>query len=59
MTIREYAKEVGFPVVGKLLYLGRWAIGERYYMDEACNVFVVNTAIGGIRIIPKKKREET
>lgn len=59
MTIREYAKLAGVPVVGKLTNKGKWSLTERCYQDEAGNLFLVDTIIGGIRIIPKKKREET
>ena len=54
MTIREYAKMVGFEVVGKLSLMGKWDISNRWYMDEANNAYLVDTVIGGIRIIASK-----
>ena len=57
--IRDYCKKIGFEVVGKLSLMGKWDLSNRLYMDEAGNGFVVDTNIGGIRIIPKKKKEET
>lgn len=59
MTIRDEAKRAGFEVVGKLSLVGKWDLSNRWYMDEAGNAFIVDTIIGGVRIIPKKKREET
>ena len=56
MKIRAYAKEVGFEVVGKLTYMGKWDLCNRWYVDEARNIYLVNVVIGGIRIIPRKKR---
>ena len=57
--IRDYCKKIGFDVVGKLSLGGKWDLSSRYYMDEEGNVFIVDTNIGGICIIPKKKKEET
>lgn len=59
MTIRDYAKSVGFEVVGNLSLVGKWDLSNRWYKDEAGNAFIVDTVIGGVRIIPKKKKEET
>ena len=56
MKIRAYAKEVGFTVVGKLRLMGKWDLCTRWYADEAYNAYLVNVVIGGIRIIPHKKR---
>jgi hypothetical protein len=56
MKIRSFAKSVGFEVVGKLTYMGKWDLCSRWYMDEARNAYLVNTVIGGISIIPRKKR---
>ena len=59
MAIRDYAKMVGFEVVGKLVLMGKWDLCSRWYSDEAGNIFIVDTVIGGVRIVPKKKKEET
>lgn len=56
MKIRAYAKAVGFNVIGKLTYMGKWDICNRWYMDEHSNVYLVDTVIGGIRIIPRNKK---
>lgn len=56
MKIRDYAKAVGFTVVGKLHLVGKWDICNRCYADDAGNAYLVNTVIGGVRIIPRKKR---
>lgn len=56
MKIRDYAKAVGFEVVGKLTYMGKWNLCSRWYMDEARNTYLVDVVIGGISIIPHKKR---
>ena len=55
MKIREYAKSVGFEIVGKLTYMGKWNLCNRWYMDEARNVYLVDVVIGGISIIPNRK----
>jgi len=57
--IRDYCKKIGFEVVGNLSLAGKWDLSSRYYTDEGGNAFIVDTNIGGIRIIPKKKKEET
>ena len=54
MKIRDYAKAVGFDVVGKLTYMGKWDLSNRWYADEARNAYIVDVVIGGIRIIPSK-----
>ena len=56
MKIRAFAKEVGFEVVGKLTYMGKWDLSNRWYTDEAKNAYIVDVVVGGIRIIPRKKR---
>ena len=56
MKIRDYANSVGFDVVGKIHYVGKWDLSNRWYSDEAGNIYLVNVVIGGIRIIPRKKR---
>lgn len=56
MKIRDYAKSVGFDVVGNLRLMGKWNICNRWYMDEAQNVYLVDIVLGTIRIIPHKKR---
>lgn len=58
MTIRDHARKDGFEVVGKLSLMGKWDLSNRWYMDEAGNAFIVDTIIGGVRIIPKKKPAE-
>lgn len=55
MKIRAYAKAASFEVVGKLTYMGKWDLCSRWYMDEARNVYLVDTVIGGISIIPRMK----
>lgn len=52
MKIREYAKSVGFDVVGNLRYMGKWNLLTRWYMDDARNAYLIDTNIGCIRIIP-------
>ena len=59
MTIRDHAKSVGFEVVGNLSLVGKWDLSNRWYTDEAGNAFIVDTVIGGVRIIQKQKKEET
>jgi hypothetical protein len=56
MKIRAFAKSVGFEIVGKLKYMGKWDLCNRRFMDEIGNAYLVDTVIGGIRIIPCKKR---
>lgn len=56
MKIRDFAKSVGFDVVGKIRYMGKWNISNRWYMDDACNVYLVDVVIEGIKIIPSKKK---
>lgn len=55
MKIREYAKSVGFEVVGKLTYMGKWDFSTRCYADEGKNLFLLDD-LGMIRIRPKKKK---
>ena len=55
MNIRKFAKSVGFTVVGKLRYMGKWNLLGRYYMDEAQNIYILFTSIGTIKIIPHDK----
>lgn len=55
MKIRAYAKSVGFEVVGKIRYLGKWDLSSRWYMDDVGNSYLVDVVIGGIRIIPRKR----
>lgn len=50
MKIREYAKAVGFEVVGKLSYMGMYGLNNRCYMDEEKNLYLIDTATGDIRI---------
>ena len=55
MKIRDYAKSVGFQIVGKLTYMGKWDLSTRCYADENKNLFLVDD-IGMIRIRPKNKK---
>lgn len=55
MKIREFAKETGFKIIGKLTYMGKWDLCNRWYMDERGNVYVVDVVIGGIKIIPPRR----
>ena len=55
MKIRDYAKYVGFEIVGKLSYVGKWDLSTRCYADENRNLFLVDD-IGMIRIKPAKKK---
>lgn len=57
--IRRHAKKAGVEVVGKLSLMGKWDLNHRWYMDEAGTAFILDNVIGDIRIIPKKKKEET
>lgn len=53
--IRTYAKLVGFDVVGKLTYMGKWNLLNRCYMDESKNIYLIDIVLGTIRIKPYKK----
>ena len=55
MKIRDYANYVGFEIVGKLTYMGKWDLTTRCYMDENKNLFLIDD-IGMIRIRPAKKK---
>lgn len=55
MKIRTYAKSVGFDVIGKLTYMGKWDLCSRWYMDEGLNAYIVDIVLGEIRIRPHKK----
>lgn len=55
MNIRKFAESVGFKVIGKLRYMGKWKRLERYYMDEAQNIYILDTDLGAIRIKPYRK----
>ena len=59
MKIRTYAKDVGFEVVGKLTYMGKWDLCNRWYADEARNTYLIDVVIGGIRIIPSTRKRRT
>ena len=52
MKIRDYAKSVGFEVVGKIRYIGLRKLSCRWYMDDAGNAYVIDTATGEIEIKP-------
>ena len=53
MKIRNYAKSIGFEVVGKLTYMGKRGLAHRWYMDEAGNNYFINICIEDIKIIAK------
>ena len=55
MKIRDYAKSVGFEIVGKLSYMGKWDLSTRCYADENKNLFLVDE-FGMIRIRPHRKK---
>ena len=55
MTIRDYAKSVGFDVVGKLKYMGKWNRRTKYFADDAKNAFLIDDYTKEIGIIPNKK----
>ena len=55
VKIRDYAKDVGFDVVGKITYMGKWDLSTRCYADEGKNLFLVDE-LGMIRIRPKQKK---
>lgn len=55
MKIRDYAKYVGFEIVGKLTYMGKRGLSTRYYMDENKNLFLIDD-MGMIQIRPAKKK---
>jgi len=55
VSIREYAKSVGFEVVGKLTLQCKWDLSTRCYADEAGNIFLKDIVIGTIKIIPKRR----
>lgn len=55
MKIREYAKSVGFDVVGKITYLGKIGLLNRCYKDEGGNIYLIDISIGTIKIKPNKK----
>ena len=53
--IRTYAKSVGFDVIGKLRYMGKWDRNSRWFMDNEQNIYLLNDVTQGISIMPKKK----
>ena len=55
VKIRDYAMDVGFDVVGKITYMGKWDLSTRCYADEGKNLFLVDE-LGMIRIRPKQKK---
>ena len=50
MKIREYAKSVGFAVIGKLTLMGKYGLCTRCYMDEGKNRYLIDMVTGEIRI---------
>lgn len=55
MKIRNYAKSIGFEVVGKLTYMGKRGLAHRWYMDEAKNKFFIDLCVGDVCIKTNKK----
>lgn len=53
--IRTYAKSIGFDVIGKLRYMGKWNRNNRWFMDDEQNVYLINDVCQSIDILPKKK----
>ena len=51
MKIRDYAKSVGFEVVGKITYLGKRNRDTRVYIDEAKNEYWLDEVLGTICIV--------
>lgn len=51
MNIREFAKSVGFEVVGKITYLGKESRNTRVYLDEAGNEYWLNSLSESITIV--------
>ena len=51
MKIRNYAKSVGFEVVGKITYMGKRDRDIRVYIDEAKNEFWLDEVLGTICIV--------
>ena len=56
MVIRNYAKSIGFEIVGVLRYMGKWDRNTRWFMDEDQNVFLIDDILKTIRIKPKKEK---
>lgn len=54
MRIRDYAKSIGFEVVGKLKNIGKRGLANRWYMDEAGNKYIVDICIGDVQIVSNK-----
>ena len=59
MKIRTYAKSVGFAVIGKINYMGKWDFTNRWYMDEAGNAYLLDMSLGTIRIIERTKHRRS
>ena len=59
MKIRNYAKSIGFEVVGKLTYMGKRGLAHRWYMDEAGNNYFIDVCDGTVNIIPKAGDRKT
>ena len=55
--IRDYCEKVGFEIVGKLTRMGKWDLSSIWFMDEAGNAYLIDTVIGGVRIIAKRKNK--
>ena len=57
MKIRTYAESVGFQVIGRITYLGKYGLDYRQYVDEAGNRYLIDTIFGDVRIEPVKRRK--
>lgn len=54
MKIRNYAKSIGFEVIGKLTYMGKRGLAHRWYMDEAKNQYFIDFCVGDVCIKTNK-----
>ena len=59
MKIRNYASSIGFEVVGRIRYLGKYNTWNRAYMDEAKNLYLIDI-FGDVEVRPsRKERNDT
>jgi len=58
MNIRAYAQAVGFQVVGRISYLGKYDLSLRQYIDEAGNRYLIDTVLDKISIVPARRKED-
>lgn len=56
MKIRKYAKSVGFDVVGKLRYMGKWNRRTKYFVDDGGNAYLIDDFTKEIGIIPYQNK---